>query len=58
MKVLMKDGHILDLDDGVVEVCEPCQLEKQHRFKFSMSSARIGGPLELVHMDVWGSTLI
>ena len=52
MKVLMKDGQISDLDSGVTEVCEPCQLGKQHRVKFSISSACSGGPLDLVHMDV------
>ena len=27
---------------------------KQHWVKFSISLARSGGPLDLVHIDVWG----
>ena len=52
MNVLIKDGWIPDLDGGIVEVCESCQLGKQHRVKFSISSEHSRGPLELVHMDV------
>ena len=52
MKELMKDGRILELDGIVADICEPCQMGKQHLVKFSMSSARSGGPLDLVHMDV------
>ena len=54
MRVLMRNGRILELDEGVVDICEPCQMKKQHRIKFSINSAHNIGPLELVHSDVWG----
>ena len=54
MKEPMKHGRIPQLDGGVIGICEPCQMGKQHRVKFFMSSARSGGPLNLVHTDAWG----
>lgn len=42
------------LDGGLLEVCESCQICKQHGVKFSNSLARSAGPLELVHIDLLG----
>ena len=36
------------------EVCDPCELAKQHRKPFSSSSSSTSRPLELVHMDLCG----
>ena len=58
MKELKKYGLILDLDEGVSEVCEPCQMEKQKRVQIVNSSTHNVAPLELVHMDVWGPSPI
>lgn len=33
--------------------CEQCVISKQHRLKFSTSSSRSRGILELIHSDVW-----
>ena len=58
MKELSKHGLISDLDGGILEVCEPCQIGKQRRAQFASSSARSAVPLELVHTDVWGPASI
>lgn len=36
------------------EVCEPCELSKQHRHPFPASETKTARPVELVHMDVCG----
>ena len=36
------------------ELCEPCELGKQHRQPFPSSTTKTTKPLELVHMDVCG----
>ena len=58
MKELSKHGLIPDLDGGISEVCESCQMKKKRRVQFASSSAHNAAPLELVHTDVWGPTPI
>ena len=54
LRELSRRGLISDLKDGATgEICEPCQMEKQRRVQFNISTTRSATPLELVHMDVW-----
>lgn len=42
--------------DQLYEVCEACQLEKQHKSPFSHKSPlRTRQPLQLIHSDLYGS---
>ena len=55
LRELSRRGLISDLEDGATgEICEPCQMRKQRRVQFNISTARSAAPLELVHTDVWG----
>nr|XP_019702058.1 uncharacterized protein LOC109504953 [Elaeis guineensis] len=55
LRELSRRRLISDLEDGATgEICEPCQMRKQRRVQFNISTARSATPLELVHMDVWG----
>ena len=58
MKELSKRGLISDLDRGIWEVCEPCQIEKLRRVQFDSSLAYSAVPLELVHTDISGPALV
>ena len=56
LRELSRRGLISDLEDGATgEICEPCQMGKQRRVQFNISTACSAAPLELVHTDVWGS---
>ena len=38
------------------QVCEACQLWKQHRLPFPNERNRSRNPLDVIHSDVWGPT--
>nr|XP_019703355.1 uncharacterized protein LOC109505324 [Elaeis guineensis] len=55
LRELIRRGLISDLKDGATgEICEPCQMGKQRRVQFNISTTHSAAPLELVHTDVWG----
>ncbi|CAA7035584.1 unnamed protein product [Microthlaspi erraticum] len=35
-------------------VCEPCQMSKSSRLKFSVSASSVLNPLDRIHCDLWG----
>lgn len=41
---------------GRGEVCEGCQFRKAHRLPFNKSSSWCKAPLDLIHIDLMGST--
>ena len=59
LRELSRRGLISDLEDGATgKICEPCQMGKQRRVQFNISTTRSAAPLELVHTNVWGSALV
>ena len=38
------------------QICEACQLRKQHRLPFPNECIQIRNELDLIHSDVWGPT--
>uniref|UniRef100_A0A2N9IBB7 Integrase catalytic domain-containing protein n=1 Tax=Fagus sylvatica TaxID=28930 RepID=A0A2N9IBB7_FAGSY len=53
LKILAEQKLLPGLKKVSLPFCEHCVTSKQHRLKFSSSSARSKAILELIHSDVW-----
>ena len=53
LKILSELKLLPGLKIVYLPFCEQCVISKQHRLKFSTSSSRSRGILELIHSDVW-----
>ena len=58
LKVLSDQKLIPGLTKVSLPFCEHCVTSKQHRLKFSSSTARSKVTLELIHSDVWQAPVI
>ena len=58
LKVLFDQKLIPGLTKVSLPFCEFCVTSKQHRLKFSSSTARSKVILELIHSDVWQAPVI
>ena len=58
LKVLSDQKLIPRLTKVSLPFCEHCVTSKQHRLKFSSSTARSKVILELIHFDVWQALII
>ena len=46
------------LSGNKFESCDACMSFKSHRFPYSKSSHQTSKPLEIIHSDLWGSSLV
>ena len=53
LKILAEQKLLPGLKKVSLPFCEHCVTSKQHRLKFSSSSARSKAILDLIHSDVW-----
>jgi hypothetical protein len=58
LKILAEQKLLPGLKKVSLPFCEHCVTSKQHRLKFSSSSARSKAILELIHSDVWQAPVL
>ena len=54
MTKLLKSGSLGSFDYESFEKCESCLLGKMTKLPFKGKGERVGGPLDLIHIDVCG----
>jgi hypothetical protein len=54
LQILTRKSHILSTKDEVLDHCDYCLFDKQHRVSFSQTSEKKHNVLDLVYSDVCG----